>query len=91
MKGKDDEKQIFIRVQNSMVFSSVLPSDCDYAYLKFFSYIQIESNLFYFTFFYQGACGCHIPGGIQGQAGCGSGQPGQVVGDPARSREVETQ
>lgn len=47
MKGKDDEKQIFIRVQNSMVFSSVLPSDCDYAYLKFFSYIQIESNEVY--------------------------------------------
>jgi len=25
-------------------------------------------------------------GGIQGQAGCGSGQPGLVVGDPAHSR-----
>ncbi len=24
-------------------------------------------------------------GGIQGQAGCGSGQPGGVVGDPAHS------
>ena len=24
-------------------------------------------------------------GGIQGQAGCGSAQPGLVVGDPARS------
>jgi len=23
-----------------------------------------------------GGCGCPIPGGIQGQAGCGSGQPG---------------
>ena len=34
--------------------------------------------------------GC-IPGGIQGQAGCGSGQPGLVVGDPAHSRGVETQ
>jgi len=53
--------------------------------------IYFRSNLFYFTFFYQGACGCPIPGGIQGQAGCGSGQPGLVVGDPARSREVETQ
>ena len=31
-----------------------------------------------------------VPGGIQGQAGCGSGQPGLVVGDPAHSREVET-
>jgi len=38
----------------------------------------------------QGGCGCHIHGGIQGQAGCGSGQPGVVVGDPARSRGVET-
>ena len=28
-------------------------------------------------------CGYPIPGGIQGQAGCGSGQPGLVVGDPA--------
>ena len=31
-----------------------------------------------------------IPGDIQGQAGCGSGQPGLVVGDPAQSRGVET-
>jgi len=38
----------------------------------------------------QGGCGCPIPGGIQGQAGCGSGQPGLVVGDPAHSKEVET-
>ena len=30
-----------------------------------------------------------IPAGIQGQAGCGSGQPGVVVGDPARSRGLE--
>jgi len=30
------------------------------------------------------------PGGIQGQAGCGSGQPGLVVGDPTHSRGVET-
>jgi len=37
-----------------------------------------------------GGCGCPIPGGIQGQAGCGSGQPGLVVGDPAHSRGVET-
>ena len=29
-------------------------------------------------------------GGIQGQAGCGSGQPGLVVGDPAHRRGVET-
>jgi len=28
---------------------------------------------------------CSLPGGIQGQAGCGFGQPGLVVGDPAHS------
>jgi len=33
---------------------------------------------------------CPIPGCIQGQAGCGSGQPGLVAGDPAQSRVVET-
>jgi len=38
----------------------------------------------------QGGCGCPISGGIQDQAGCGSGQPGLVVGDPAHSRGVET-
>ena len=38
----------------------------------------------------QGGCGCTILGGIQGQAGCGSGQPGLVVGAPAHSRGVET-
>ena len=37
----------------------------------------------------QGACGCPIPAGIQGQAGCGSGQPGLLVGDPAHSRGLE--
>ena len=35
-------------------------------------------------------CGCPIPGGIQGQTGCGSGQLGLVVGDPAHSRGGET-
>ena len=39
--------------------------------------------------FAQGGCGCPIPGGIQGQAGCGSGQPGLVVGDPAHSRGLK--
>ena len=34
----------------------------------------------------RGGCGCSIPGGIQGEAGCGSGQPGLLVGDPAHSR-----
>jgi len=38
----------------------------------------------------QGGCGCPIPEGIQGQAGCGSGQPGLVVGNPAHSRGVDT-
>jgi len=37
----------------------------------------------------QGGCGCPIPAGIQGQAGCGSGQPGLLVGDPAHSRGLE--
>ena len=31
-----------------------------------------------------------IPGGIQSQAGCGSGQPGLVVGDPPCDRGIET-
>ena len=30
-----------------------------------------------------------IPAGIQGQAGCGSGQSGLLVGDPAHSRGLE--
>ena len=34
----------------------------------------------------QGGCGCPIPAGTQSQVGCGSGQPGLVVGDPARSK-----
>ena len=38
----------------------------------------------------QRGSGCPIRGGIQGQAGCGSGQPGLVVGDPARGKGVET-
>jgi len=38
---------------------------------------------------FRGGCGCPIPGGIQGQAGCGSGQPGLVVGDPAHSRGLK--
>ena len=37
----------------------------------------------------QKGCGCPILGGIQGQAGCGSGQPGLVLGDPEHSRGVE--
>ena len=36
-----------------------------------------------------GGRGCPIPGGIQGQAGCDSGQPGLLVGDPAHSRGLE--
>ena len=38
----------------------------------------------------QRGCGCPIPGGIQGQDGCGSGQPALVLGNPAQSRGVET-
>ena len=38
----------------------------------------------------QVAQGCPIPGGIQDQAGCSSGQPDLVVGDPEHSRGVET-
>ena len=38
----------------------------------------------------QGSCGCPIPASIQGQVGCGSGQPGLLVGDPAHSRRFET-
>ena len=38
-------------------------------------------------------CGCPIPGGVQGQAGWGPGQPGLVlnvkVGDPAHGRGLE--
>ena len=30
-----------------------------------------------------------LPRDIQGQAGCGSGQPGLVIGDPAHSRGLE--
>ena len=37
----------------------------------------------------QGGCGCPIPAGIQDQAGCGSGQPGLLVGDPVHSRGLE--
>ena len=37
----------------------------------------------------RGSCGCPIPEGIRGQAGCGSGQPGLVVGDPAHSRGLK--
>jgi len=38
----------------------------------------------------QEGCGCPIPGGIQGKAGCGSGQPGLVADDPAYGRGIET-
>ena len=38
---------------------------------------------------WQGRCSCPISGGIQGQAGCGSGQPGLLVGGPACSRGLE--
>ena len=37
----------------------------------------------------QGGCGCPIPGDIQGQAGCGSEQPGLVIGNPAPNRGLK--
>ena len=37
-----------------------------------------------------GGCGCPSPGGIQGQAACGTGHFGLVVVDPAHSRGVES-
>jgi len=43
---------------------------------------SLEYNLLHYM-------GCPIPGGIQGQAGWGSGQPGLVVGDPEHSRGVK--
>ena len=40
----------------------------------------------------QRGCGCHVPGGVQGQVGWGPGQPGLVlnveVGGPACGGEV---
>lgn len=33
----------------------------------------------------------HIPGSIQGQAGCGSEQPGVVEGVPAHDRGVQSE
>jgi len=38
----------------------------------------------------QRSCGCPIPGGVQGQAGWGFGQPGLVGGVPAQGRGVGT-
>ena len=38
----------------------------------------------------QRGCGCPVPGGVHGQAGCGSRQPGLVVDDPAHSGGIET-
>ena len=37
----------------------------------------------------QGGCGYPIPGGIQGQAECDSGQPGLLVGDPAGQLKLD--
>jgi len=42
----------------------------------------------------QRSCGCSIPGGVQGQAGCGTGQPDLVLdlvtGNPACGRGAGT-
>ena len=54
-------------------------------------HISLHQCLKKYLRFAERGCGCPIPGGIQGQAGCGSGQPGLVVCDPAHSGgEVET-
>ena len=45
--------------------------------------LGVPSNSNYFMILY-------MPGGIQGQARCGSGQPGMVVGDPAHSRGLKS-
>jgi len=37
----------------------------------------------------KGGCDCPIPGGNQGEAGCGSAQPGLVVGNPIQNRGLE--
>jgi len=53
--------------------------------LKFFT----QRVVTHWNRFAKGGCGCPIPGGFQGQAGCGSGQPGLMVGDPAHSRGLK--
>jgi len=54
-------------------------------------FIEVTSTLgFSVEQIAQRSCGCPISGGIQGQAGCGSGKPGLVIGNPAHSRGVET-
>ena len=60
-----------------------------FQYLSFFSWLPREAHrpsLSHCFLVAQEGCGCPIPAGIQGQAGCGSGQPGLLVGDPAHSR-----
>jgi len=37
----------------------------------------------------QKSCGCPIPGGVQGKAGWGPGQPDLVDGVPIHGRELE--
>jgi len=68
-------------------------------YKKFFAKQKRTVDLHSFTFsseiginleqVAQGGCGCPIPGGIQGQAGCGSGQPGLVVGNRTHRRGLK--
>ena len=59
-----------------------------YRNTKVIQYTMIGKALEYVA---QVGCRCSISGGIQGQAGCGSGQPSLVVDDPAHGRGVETQ
>jgi len=51
--------------------------------------LSLVSECFFTVAHHIGQCIAPIPAGIQGQAGCGSGQPGLVVGDPAHSRGLE--
>ena len=65
----------------------------NFGFLLFFTINPRYSGTSFVSFWwagvYQSDCGCPIPAGIQGQAGCGSGQPGLLVGHPAHSRGLE--
>ena len=57
------------------------------AFILVFFFFFFFLFFFFFPFFPMKAI--IFPGGIQGQAGCGSGQPGLVVGDPAHSKGLK--
>ena len=58
-------------------------------------YIRCQEKIIYLegdeilAYAAQRSCGCPIPGGVQGQVGCGPGQPEQVRGSPAHGRELK--